>query len=229
MLRTILLAGFAVAAVSPSLANAQECGPGNRVAGTVVGAGVGALLGSALSGGHAGGAIMGGVGGAVAGNAIAGASNSCSNQFGHYDANGAWVPNTATSYGYYGPDGRWVDTGPPPGPAAYAPPPQDAPAARYDTDAYNDPNRWGDAPRDIRQRADWLEHRIRAGLDQGVLDPNQGHRLLASLDDIRRMDADYRRPDGYIDPAQRDELEARLDDIRGRLHDDLREDRSGVY
>ena len=78
MFKTLLLAGFAAAAMSPAIANAQDCGPGNRVAGTVVGAGIGALLGSAISGGQTGGAIVGGVGGAVAGNAIAGANNGCS-------------------------------------------------------------------------------------------------------------------------------------------------------
>ncbi len=230
MFKTLLLAGFVAAAMSPAIANAQDCGPGNRVAGTVVGAGIGALLGSAISGGQAGGAIVGGVGGAVAGNAIAGANNGCSNQYGHYDGNGAWVPNTATAYGYYGPDGRWVDTvTPPPGPAAYAPRQQYAPAPAYDRNSYNQPNLWRDAPRDIRQREDWLEQRIHAALDQGALDPHQGRRLLEALEDTRRLDVGYRSPDGDLDPARREEIEARLDDIRGRLHSDIRADQSASY
>ncbi len=115
MRKHILVAGFAAAALLPSLAMAQDCSQqrhNNRVAGTVVGAGLGALLGSAIAGhdDRTGGAIIGGVGGAVAGNAIGSASTDC-RAYGYYDSNGVWhAEATAASNatGYYDRDGRWV-------------------------------------------------------------------------------------------------------------------------
>jgi len=169
MLRNLLLAGLTAAALTPSLAQAQNDSQmrcrneqnNNRVVGTVLGAVGGALLGNAIGqgGGREGGTIIGGVGGAVAGNVIGGASVNCgSNQYGYYDDSGRWVPNTATAYGYYDANGRWVDTanqGPPPPPPGYAPqvasgqpdgygppppPPADAPRGAYEQqDAYGSP------------------------------------------------------------------------------------------
>lgn len=121
MFRNMLLAGLAAAALMPSLVHAQSEGQArcqdqkhdNRVAGTIIGAGLGALLGNAIGehGGKVGGTIIGGVGGAVAGNVVGGATVNCgSNQYGYYDDNGRWVPNTATAYGFYDANGQWVDT-----------------------------------------------------------------------------------------------------------------------
>ena len=77
---------FAVAALIPSLAMAQEtCAQrsANRVAGTAIGAVAGALLGSSIAGhGHKGdGAVVGGVGGAIVGNQVARGPRDCA--FGH--------------------------------------------------------------------------------------------------------------------------------------------------
>jgi hypothetical protein len=225
MFKPLLLAGLAVAAITPSVAAAQcASANANRAAGTVVGAGVGALLGSAISGGRAGGAIVGGVGGAVAGNAIAGANSTCANQYGYYDANGVWIPNTATAWGYYGPDGRWVDRGPPPGPAAYAPGPQS------DVDvAYTGHDPWAGAPMDTRGREDWLRARIRAAMDTDILETYQGTTMLHLLDDVRRTDFAYRSGTGQLNPPQRQEIMARLDELNARLWNTVREERPGPH
>ena len=115
MLKPLLLAGLAAAALAPSMAIAQDqcqSASSNRVVGTVLGAGIGALLGNAIGehGGKAGGTIIGGIGGGVIGNQIAGAgSRNCqSNRYGYYDSNGRWRPNTANSNGYYDANGHWV-------------------------------------------------------------------------------------------------------------------------
>ncbi len=132
MFRNMLLAGLAAAAFIPSLAQAQSESQArcqdqkhdNRVVGTIVGAGLGALLGNAIGerGGKVGGTIIGGVGGAVAGNVVGGATVKCgSNQYGYYDGNGRWMPNTSTAYGFYDANGQWVDTSNQGG-QGYAPP-----------------------------------------------------------------------------------------------------------
>ncbi len=226
MIKSLMTAGLAVVSFTPSLAAAQNCQErhDNRVAGTVIGAGVGALLGGAISGGRTGGVIVGGVGGAVAGNAIAGSSTNCGNQYGYYDANGAWVPNTANAQGYYGPDGRWVANAPPPGPSAYAPvpPPYASSGPGYAVDAdYADRGRWGDAPPQTRQREDWLEDRVRRAMNDGAIERNQALSLIQDVDTARRMDNNWRRGDGDLDPSQRAEIERRLNDVRFRLRKNI--------
>jgi len=301
MLKALLYSGLAAmalgAALAPSLAEAQsscqEQKHDNRVVGTVLGAVGGAFLGNAIGehGGKTGGTIIGGVGGAVAGNAIGGATVNCSNQYGHYDENGRWIPNTATEYGYYDANGRWVDTtpraydAPPPPPASYnqgaygqegssyPPPPssynQGSPPSSYNQGSYNegrpygqdngypppapppgdygqgrpygqdngypppppageqdrhagyggDP--WAGAPADTREREDWLQARIQQRIADGQLDDRRGRRALRDLDDIRRIDADYRdATDGRLNPDQRRDILARLDTLRDSLRAD---------
>ena len=177
-----------------------------------------------ISGGRAGGAIVGGVGGAVAGNAIAGAGATCVNQYGYYDANGVWVPNTATAWGYYGPDGRWVSNAPPPAPMAYQPHAY-APGPGSDVDvAYTGRDPWAGAPSGVRQREDWLEDRIRAAMNQNRIERYQGVNLLRDLHDVRSADHDYRAATGQLDPDQRRQLMTRLDGLNERLWSTIRHD-----
>ena len=235
MFRSVLLAGLAAAALVPSLAQAQdersrclEQKHDNRVVGTVLGGIGGALLGNAIGshGGREGGTIIGGVGGAVAGNAIGGGTVHCgSNQYGYYDDNGRWVPNTSTAYGFYDADGRWVDTtnrgyAPPPPPQnAYAPPPP-APYAGGDQYANSGGDRWRGAPMDTREREHWLEDRIQHRMSEGGLDDRRGRHALHELNDIERMDADYRSYDGHLNDDQRRDILARLDAVRADVWGD---------
>ena len=225
MFRKTLIAGFAIAALMPTLASAQNAGnPGdgqarcqdqrhdNRVVGTIVGAGLGALLGNAIGehGGKSGGTIIGGIGGAVAGNAIgAGTVNCTSNQYGRYDAQGRWFPNTATAYGYYDASGRWVETQD-----------QDHGGGYDQPSAY--PGRDGGPDRfvDTRDQEAQLQRQIGEQIARGDLDQWRGRDALRRLRDIRRMDNDYRDDDDRMNPDQARDIEARLDDLRRRLSAD---------
>jgi hypothetical protein len=231
MVRALLFVGLAAAALTPTLAFAQshclEQRHENQVVGTILGAGLGAILGGAVIGQHGGsegGAIIGGVGGAVAGNAIASSASHCgANQYGYYDDSGRWIPNTATAYGYYDPSGRWIETpvqnGPPaPPPVAYAP----APGA-YDQDA---PRTFPPETTrvDTRERENHLQARIERRIADGALDERQGRHATRDLEDIRRIDADYRAADGRLNPDQRRDVDARLDALDQRLNADRGQD-----
>ena len=237
MLKGLLYSSLAAMALTASLApslaqaqpNCQQQKNDNRVIGTVLGAVGGALLGNAIGqgGGREGGTIIGGVGGAVAGNVVGGSTVDCSsNQYGYYDDSGRWVPNTVTEQGYYDANGHWVDTpqpsytAPPPPPAygqdnGYAPPPPPP----GDHDRYADQGRgpWAGAPGDTREREDWLQARIQQRIGDGELDDRRGRHALRDLDDIRRIDADYRQADGHLSPDQRRDIQARLDTLRASL------------
>ena len=120
MRKHLLLAGFAVATLIPSLAMAQETcqqRSANRAAGTVGGAIVGALLGGAVAGhGEKGaGALIGGGVGAVVGNQASKGPRDCEHAYGYYDNDGRWHDNgvdRTVAYGYYDRTGAWID-GPP--------------------------------------------------------------------------------------------------------------------
>jgi outer membrane lipoprotein SlyB len=230
MVRVLLFAGLAAAALTPTLAptvafaqpHCLEQRHENQVVGTILGAGVGAILGGAVivrHGGSEGGAIIGGVGGAVAGNAIASSASHCgSNQYGYYDDSGRWIPNTATAYGYYDPDGHWVQTAsqdsPPPPPMASGPAP-----GGYDQDAPRSFPR-DEAREDTRERENHLQARIERRIADGALDERQGRHATRDLEDIRRIDADYRSTDGRLNPDQRRDIDARLDALDQRLRAD---------
>ena len=253
MLKPLLLASLAAAAMIPSLASAQDqcqSNGGNRVVGTVLGAGVGALLGNAIGehGGKTGGTIIGGVGGAVVGNQIAGAgSRNCqSNRYGYYDSNGRWVPNTANSNGYYDVNGQWVtnsqnnydprygqsyasqpDYTPQSGYGSqpgYAPPP---PPYAQDYRDREDPNN----RQDLMTREAWLDQDIRQRMANDSLDHQDAHRALRELRDIRRVDANSRDDDNRLNPDQQAELEHRLNDLANRVSGERRygEDRQPGY
>lgn len=259
MSKGLLYSSLAAAALTallaaPSLAQAQarcqEQKHDNRVIGTVLGAVGGAFLGNAIGqhGGKEGGTIIGGVGGAVAGNAIGGATVNCnSNQYGYYDDNGRWVPNTVSENGYYDANGRWVETRPEAPPPTYADPPPaygqangyPPPAASGQDNGYpppppppSDSYSYGQArpyegdngyqrsdsrSYDTREREDRLQARIQQQIADGRLDDRRGRHALRDLDDIRRMDADYRDADGHLNGDQRRDIEERLDTLRASL------------
>jgi outer membrane lipoprotein SlyB len=225
LFRSSLAAAALAVTLAPVLAQAQpscrEQKHDNRVIGTVLGAVGGAFLGNAIGehGGKEGGTIIGGVGGAVAGNAIGGATVNCSsNQYGYYDDSGRWVPNTVTEEGYYDANGRWVATAPQRSADYLPPPPQ---GEGYDRVAVYGHDRWEGAPMDTRAREDWLQSKIQARVADGRLDDRRGRHALRDLNDIRRIDADYRDADGHLNSDQRRDILARLD----TLHDSLWTDR----
>lgn len=120
MIKKALLAGLAVAALLPGMAQAQiscEQQQSSRTAGTLAGAGIGALLGSAVAGRNdrTAGAIIGGIGGAVIGNQIAKSSANCQRAYGFYDNDRVWHASPASSQpatGYYDRSGDWVEGAP---------------------------------------------------------------------------------------------------------------------
>ncbi len=245
MLKTLLVAGLAAAALAPSVASAQDQCPGssgNRVVGTVLGAGIGALIGNAIGehGGKPGGTIIGGVGGGIVGNQIAGAgSHNCqSNRYGYYDNNGRWIPNTSNANGYYDANGHWVVSGSYDsrygqgqgyaGQPGYAPPPPppDAPDRAYGDRAYGD-RAYADREdvddghhKSLAAREDWMDRDIRQRMASGALDERDGHHALRDIRDIRRDDANGRDDDDRLAPDQRADLERRLDDVAHRIGDD---------
>jgi hypothetical protein len=219
MFRPLILSALAAAVLIPTLAGAeascQARRTDDRILGTLLGAGLGALLGDVVAqhGGKEGGAIIGGVGGAAAGYAIAGSGDHCpraaaANPYGYYDDNGRWVPNRGTDDGYYDQNGRWVQT------AVPAPPPADGAAQGA---AWNAADPWAGAPEDTRDREGRLEAWIQRRLADRALDDRLARRALRDLDDIRRIDADYRAADGRLTPDQRRDILDRLGALRARV------------
>ena len=235
MRKNLLLAGFAVAALIPSLAMAQETceqRSATRAAGTAVGAVAGALLGSAVAGRHdrGTGAVVGGVGGAVVGNQLSRGSRDCAHAYGYYDDNGRWHANSvdrSAAVGYYDRTGAWVD-GQPNGyydsrGAWVANGGVYGRNASYDSRA----NTW-----DIDTQINRIADRIQRGRADGSLSPGESRRAERTLSDIRREEQ-YRGRDGRLDPRERATLQARLDDLSAQVrmdrHDGDRQDGGRRY
>ncbi len=70
---------------------------------------------------------------------------------------------------------------------------------------------------DTRDREYWLQTRILARMADGVLDNRAGRHALRELDDIRRIDADYRSADGQMTVDQQRDILRRLDALGNRL------------
>ena len=70
---------------------------------------------------------------------------------------------------------------------------------------------------DTRAREDWLQSKIQQRIADGELDDRRGRHALRDLDDIRRIDADYRGADGHLNQEQRRDIQARLETLRARL------------
>ena len=229
---SLLLAAAAVAALTPALASAQNAceqrKTNNRVAGTLLGAGVGAVVGSQLAGrgSRTEGSVLGAVGGGIIGNQVSKSNRDCSG-YGYYDDGGTWHANVSGYYdrdghwiaanggGYYDRDGVWrtrgrgyMDSD------GYWVVAQAPSAGGYGADvAYTSP-RYG-----IRQREDWLEQRISDGTRDGSLSPYEARSASRDLNDIRRREAAYRRPDGSMRDRDRAYLQSRLDNLSNRLRD----------
>ncbi len=115
----ILMAGVALAALTPSVASAADDGcrrdSSGRIIGTVAGAGAGGVLGSVIAGrgDKTEGAIIGAVIGAVVGNQVTKSGRGdCRQAYGYYDQQGRWHAtgvSTSEARGYYDRDGKWVD------------------------------------------------------------------------------------------------------------------------
>jgi uncharacterized protein YcfJ len=208
MRKHLLLAGFAVATLIPSLAMAQEtCAQrsANRTTGTVLGAIGGALLGNAVSshGGKTGGTIIGGVAGAAVGSNLAKGPRDCEHAYGYYDNDNRWHDNgvdRTVAYGYYDRGGAWVDG--PPNVSGYGA-----------NAAYTSHVNTMDVDARIRMIGDRIEH----ARSDGSLSRSEGHNAERTLNDIRRQEQDM-RGDGVLSDRDRSLLQARLD----RLSADVR-------
>jgi uncharacterized protein YcfJ len=211
MRKNVLLAGFAAAALIPSLAMAQETceqRSANRAAGTAVGAVAGALLGSAVAGhGEKGtGAVIGGVGGAIIGNQASRGPRDCAHAYGYYDNDNRWHDNhvdRSVASGYYDRDGVWVD-GYPRGVEGYT---ADASyTSRVNT-------------MDVDTRIERLQARIDSGRRDGSLSRREANQAQDALNSIRREERDRRR-DGRMGDHDEAALQARLDSLSAQVHYD---------
>jgi hypothetical protein len=145
------------------------------------------------------------------------------NRYGYFDQNGRWVPNTATASGYYGPNGQWVSSSPQGygqqtyGQQGYGAPAYSGPAYGQQPGAvYGSPSgRIG--PRDTQGREAHIEARINERMADGSLSRSDGRREFRQLNEIRRMDADYRNGDGRLTPDQYRDIDHRLDDLSREL------------
>ena len=79
-------------------------------------------------------------------------------------------------------------------------------------------NFWASAPTTLRERADWLEHRISSDGDRGVLTPRGVHEAMDGLDSFRKEDAGLRAQDGdQLRDTDRQYLQDRLDYLSRRI------------
>jgi hypothetical protein len=116
MYKLMLVAGLAAAALTPSLAFAQqtcEQQQSNQVLTAAAGAGVGALTGAAIAPRHdrAVGAIVGAGVGTALGAEVGRPNADCAHAYGFYDRHNQWharMTNRADARGYYDRDGAWV-------------------------------------------------------------------------------------------------------------------------
>jgi uncharacterized protein YcfJ len=210
MRKNLLLAGFAVAALIPSLAMAQETceqRSSNRAAGTVGGALVGALLGSAVAGhGEKGtGALVGAGVGGVIGNQASRGPRDCQHAFGYYDNDNRWHDNgadRAVAYGYYDRNGAWIDG--PPNVSGYA-------ANVAYTDRTNSV--------DVDTRINRINERIQQGRADGSLSKHEMRLATNTLSEIRDDENRYRRH-GTLSDHETAQLQQRLDDLSAKVHMD---------
>lgn len=153
------------------------------------------------------------------------------NRYGYYDQNGRWVPNTATASGYYGPDGRWMASATQGygqsgygqsgyGQSGYGQSGYGAGASGYGSGSYGQQPEGRYATPTVRSdqgdtqdREVRLESRINEAAANGTLGRDVARRDLRRLNNIRRMDADYRNGDGQLTPDQYRDLDQRLDSL----------------
>lgn len=71
----------------------------------------------------------------------------------------------------------------------------------------------------LKEREDWLRHKIDASRDNGALDRGEHDRVRHQLDDIHHdEDAMRHKQDGQLTDNQTSRLEARLDEVAARIH-----------
>jgi hypothetical protein len=149
--------------------------------------------------------------------------------YGQYDSNGRWIPGAPSGHrdannvwiadaqpGYYNSDGRWMQ-----GPAnGY----YDARGrwiatsyANGDGPGANNDRRWGEAPRDIRQREAWLQQRIVNARSDGSLTRTEAGRSLNSLSSIRQREARMRDFRGRLSPRETSFIQSQLDSLSERV------------
>ncbi len=118
MKKYLILAGISLAALTPTMASAQDDGcrrDGNgRIIGTAIGAGAGGVLGNVIAGrgDKTEGTIIGAVVGGIIGNQVSKSDRGCNRAYGYYDQNGRWHATGVSvneARGYYDRDGRWVE------------------------------------------------------------------------------------------------------------------------
>jgi len=222
MRKHLLLAGFAAAALIPTLAMAQESceqRSSNRVAGTAIGAVAGALLGSAVAGhGEKGtGAVIGGVGGAVIGNQVSRGPRDCAHAYGYYDNDNRWHDNglaQGQAHGYYDRNGAWIDGSP--NVAAYG-----ANANYRDRTDYQGRTDYQTRGyrADLDTRIGRIDQRIEEGRADGSLSRREARSAHSTLKDIRR---DEQRANRYGRMSDRDQagLQQRLDRLAAQVRMD---------
>ena len=143
---------------------------------------------------RAAGTVVGGVAGALLGSAIAGRGS---------HTEGAVVGGVAGAVA-----GNELSAGQPCPPGYYerptsAPLPEAGPPGNPF---------WASAPPGINERIDFLQARIRAGVDHGDLSRREAAQAYRDLADIRRTTMDLRQRDGGdLNPTDRDYLQGRLD------------------
>jgi hypothetical protein len=77
---------------------------------------------------------------------------------------------------------------------------------------------WIGAPQTLDERVDWLEMRVRRGIDNGSLTRRESDRAFDMLRDFRRTRADLTARDGgRLNGRDRDLLSARLDGISQQI------------
>lgn len=97
-----------------------------------------------------------------------------------------------------------------------------APAQRYQSSTtqgrWDGNGFWRDAPRDVWQRIDWLQHRIDRGIADGSLDRQEARRSQQEVGNIRRVAMRMRsRSRGALTARQRAIVQGRLDNVSREL------------
>lgn len=199
MRKYIFMAGLALAVAAPSLSNAatmcERANKSDRTTGTVIGGVAGALLGSAIAGNssNTAGTVIGGVAGAIAGNQIAKRNNEpCPQGYYEYETQPVPAPApTVYSYREYGPG--------------------------YGGQPYNPDRFWAGAPTRIYDRIDFLQRRVRDGVDDGSLTRREFNRISAQVEDVRREAIRLDRRGRGFSPRDQQYLMDRLDRVSSSI------------
>ncbi len=103
--------------------------------------------------------------------------------------------------GYYDAHGRWIATSYTSGNGQNA----------------DNRGRWGDAPRDIRQREAWLQQRIVNARSDGSMSRTEARRSLNRLSSIRQREARMRDFNGRLSQRETAFIQSQLDSLSERV------------